>query len=223
MSLTWEDLEEIAEELAAVFDPAEAARHRARWNVAPSDPHPVVGLGGGGVRRLTFARWGFGVGAPAGTPIMINARAETAPLKDSYRQAFARGRCLVPADGFYEWATGERGGAPCWIHRRDGRLLLMAGLCEGRRDGGDDQRRFTILTTTANATLAHLHHRMPVILAPEHAGRWLREGGTALLRPAPEDWLVLRPVSRRVNSVRHDDPACLAAEAPAPPRQLRLL
>jgi putative SOS response-associated peptidase YedK len=217
MSLTCEELGDIAEELGAGFLPAAATLHRPRWNIAPTDLHPIVrataeaGHGRGRASRwLTFARWGFGVGAPPGTPIMINARSETAAVKPSFRDAPGGEQ------------AGDEARVPFWIHRRDGRLLLMAGLHEAPPGQPDDRRRFTILTTVANAQLGRLHDRMPVILPPEQVDAWLRYGGHGLLRPAPEDWLALRPVSPRVNSVRNDDPACLAPHVPVPRRQLTL-
>jgi putative SOS response-associated peptidase YedK len=217
MSLSNDDIDSVADEIGAGIDAGAAAAYRPRFNVAPTDPHPIVRLTDSR-RWLGFARWGFGFGAPAGTPIKINARCETAATKFGFREAFARGRCLVPADGFFEWGGEGEERRPYWIHRTDGRLLLMAGLCEGH-DGG---HRFTILTTAANALLAKLHDRMPVILAPGDVDAWLYQGGPALLRPAPEDVLTLRAVSRRVNSVKNDDPGCLEPDADPPRRQLTL-
>jgi putative SOS response-associated peptidase YedK len=246
MTLSRRELAEVAEELAAIFDPADAAEYRPRYNLAPTDRHYVL-RAEGGRRWLERAQWGFAASV-AGRPPLFNARAESAAWKDAFRAAYAGagGRCVVPADGFYEWKSsgGER--QPYWFQRRDGRLLLLAGLW--------DSGRFVVLTTEANALLGEIHDRMPAILEPHEAAAWLagREanpatyndnllgeipeavgfarfararlttGAPQVLHPAPEDVLAARPVSSRVNSVRHDDPACLA-EANAGPRQLTLV
>jgi putative SOS response-associated peptidase YedK len=220
MTLTRRDLEEVADELEAVRDPEGAALYRPRYNVAPTDLHPIVRLADGR-RLLQRARWGFPGGA--GRPTLINARSETAPFRDRFREAFVNGTCIVPADGFYEWSGPSDGRRPFWIRRADGRLLLLAGLWEDQPapDGGR-ARHFTILTTAANPTVARIHDRMPVVLAPEQAAGWLAGGSHRELGPAPEGVLEARPVSRRVNSVRNDDPGCLAPEDPGRPRQLPL-
>jgi putative SOS response-associated peptidase YedK len=181
--------------------------------------HPVVRLDAG-QRVIQPGIWGFSAAAP-GRPPLFNARAETAPIKDSFRDAFVNGRCVIPADGFYEWAGSGDARRPFWLHRADGKLLLFAGLYQLSPTGG----RFTILTTGPNAIVSALHDRMPVVLAPDQVDRWLRRGDPGLLRPAPDDTLVATPVSPRVNSVRNDDPACLEpppTEAPPVKRQLDL-
>jgi putative SOS response-associated peptidase YedK len=252
MTLSRRDIDEVADELGAVYRPEMAALYRPRFNVAPTDCHPVlraapaggawgVGCAGGGAgagaRRweLVPARWGLGRPGRGG-PLLINARSETAHVLDSFREAFARRRCVIPADGFYEWKGGGETRQPFWLHPPDGRLLLFAGLYD---EGPDGEVRFTVLTTTANRVVAALHDRMPVILAPpggaqdgaagagapDAVARWLRDGPRDLLRPAPEGALVATPVSRRVNSVKNDDPACLLPEAEGShpqDRQLRL-
>jgi putative SOS response-associated peptidase YedK len=220
MTLTRRDLDEVADELEAVHDPEGAALYRPRYNVAPTDVHPVVRLEQGR-RRLLPARWGF-PGGP-GRPVLINARAETAPFRDRFREAFVNGPCIVPADGFYEWSGPADGRRPFWIHRSDGRLLLLAGLLEEDPAAASGRgRSFTILTTAANPTVARIHDRMPVVLAPEQAAAWLAGGSHRELAPAPEGVLEATAVSRRVNSVRNDDPGCLAPEDPGRPRQLPL-
>jgi putative SOS response-associated peptidase YedK len=222
MTLSRRELAELADELDALPVEGAAAAYRPRYNVAPTDVHPIVRLYGGR-RRLEPAGWGF-VRGP-GRPPLFNARAETAPIKDSFRDAFVNGRCVVPADGFYEWTGAGEDRRPFWLHRADGKLLLFAGLCEPAAPHGG--RSFTVLTTEPNALVARLHDRMPVILAPADVDTWLRHGAPALLRPAPEDTLVATPVSTRVNSVRNDDPACLdappASEPPPPPPPKRQL
>jgi putative SOS response-associated peptidase YedK len=212
MTLTKRELAELAAELAAVFDPEAAFSFRPRYNVAPSDLHFVLRLDGG-QRRLEPARWGLSPGAPGRGPL-INARAETAPSKGAFRGAFLGGRCVVPADGFFEWRATPEGRQPMWIHRADGGLLLLAGLWEAGR--------FAVLTTEPNRLVAEIHDRMPAILTPEEASAWLAAPSPALLRPAPEGLLAARPVSTRVNSVRNDDPECLAPPRTGP-RQLSLV
>jgi putative SOS response-associated peptidase YedK len=220
MTLSRRELAELADELDAMPVAGAADVYRPRYNVAPTDTHPIVRLDGTG-RRLLPAVWGFS-NAP-GRPPLFNARAETAAIKDSFRDAFVNGRCVVPADGFYEWAGTGQDRRPFWLHRAAGKLLLFAGLYEQSAIAG---ARFTVLTTGPNTVVAQLHDRMPVILAPDQVDRWLRRGDPGLLQPAPDDLLVVTPVSARVNSVRNDDPACLEPPGPESPppakRQLDL-
>jgi putative SOS response-associated peptidase YedK len=226
MTLAWSDLDEVAAALEATYDDELRALYRPRYNVAPTDLHPIVTLAGAAqVRRLDFAAWGFSRGAKR--PLLINARSETAALREGVRHAFASHRCIVPADGFYEWSGPKEARQPHWIHRRDGRLLLMAGLYEdapaGQIGAGGDRGRFCVLTCSPNQTVARLHDRMPVILEPGDVGAWLRNDAGAWLGPAPEDTLITAPVSSRVNSVKNDDPSCLLPPGPEAVRQLRLI
>jgi putative SOS response-associated peptidase YedK len=167
--------------------------------VAPTDVHLILRMAGGR-RRLEPARWGFPP-SQAGRPPLFNARSDTAPIKDAFRAAWAGGRCVVPTDGFFEW----RGRTPLWFHRRDGKLLLLAGLW--------DAGCFTVLTTEPNALVRQVHDRMPAVLSAEEAAAWLAAPSQELLHPAPEGVLVATPVGDRVNSIRHDDPECLAPAA----------
>jgi len=214
MTLSKRELAEIADELAAILDADEAAAYRPRYNIAPTDRHPIVRLVNG-QRKLELAQWGLPPTAP-GRPPLFNARADTAPTKEAFRAAFAGGRCVVPADGFYEWRTtpDQAGRQPLWIHRPDGRLLLMAGLYEAGR--------FAVLTTEPNQLLRPIHDRMPALLSEQEATAWLAAPTQRVLHPAPEGLLEARPVSGRVNSVRNDDPQCLAP-ALTGPRQLSLV
>ncbi len=212
-TLTTRDVHDLARALRAEVD-AEAARlHRPRWNVAPTDEHWIVVLEQG-QRVLRRAR--FGVEAPDGR-LVINARSETAAELPAFRGAFQEGRCLVPADGFFEWRGGRSERRPSWFHAPEGGLLLLAALRIERRGTPG----FVILTTAANRTLAPLHDRMPALLAPAGAAAWLARPDPALLAPAPEAWLAAREVSASVNAVANDGPELL--EAPAPVRQLKLL
>jgi putative SOS response-associated peptidase YedK len=149
---------------------------------------------------------------------MINARAETAAEKPSFRAAFKRRRCLVPATGYYEWIKGEGKAAktPYHVRRRDGAPFAMAGLWESWVGAdGSELETATILTTSPNALVAPLHHRMPVILSQESWGSWLGEIEASrpeletLLVPAPEGPFEAYPVSRYVNSPRNEGATCI--------------
>jgi putative SOS response-associated peptidase YedK len=169
---------------------------------------------------LGFALWGL-LARRRGQPPAINARAETAPFKPAFQEAFVSRRCVVPADGFFEWKTGPEGRQPLWFHRPDGKLLLLAGLFDQEPTTSNQpaRTRFAVLTTAPNRLLATVHDRMPALLSAPDAASWLVQPEQKLLHPAPDDLLVATPVSLRVNSVRNDDPECLA-----PPRsgQMRL-
>lgn len=212
-TLTERDVTAVARFFAAEVEREQAKLYRPRWNVAPTDEHWVVRRDETGRRRLLPARFGF-EGA-AGQPI-INARSETAAALPAFRRAFAEGRCLVPADGFYEWSGGRAERRPLWFHDPSGQLLAFAGLATERQGA----LAFVILTTTANELLRPLHDRMPVLLSPEAAEAWLTRPDAGLLAQAPDGWLAAREVSARVNAVANDGPELL--EAPEPQRQMRL-
>lgn len=220
MTLTRRELSELADELAADAEPEAAPLYRARYNVAPTDLHPLCRLGEGGGRRLELARWGVRVGDRGGR-LAINARAESAAFKDAFREAYVKRRCLVPADGFFEWRDGPEGRQPIWFHRPDRGLLLLAGLYEDdAAEPAPGRRRFTVLTVAPNAVVAEVHDRMPAILQPDEAAAWLVAPSARLLHPAADDLLVATPVSARVNSVKNDDPACLdPPDGARPPRR----
>jgi putative SOS response-associated peptidase YedK len=203
-TLTEGDVERLARELSAQVDGLRTMPWRPRYNLAPSDQAWIVRLEGG--RRLLLpARFGF-----AGRDgLLANARGETAARLPTFRRAWEEGRCLVPADGFFEWRGPKGARQPVWLHPPGGGLILMAGLCQEGADG----LAFTILTTAPNALVEPIHDRMPAILSPTQAEAWLLRPDVALLAPAPEEALLATPVSPRVNSVAHDDPECLA---PAP-------
>ena len=181
-----------------------------RWNAAPGQDVLTVGRGPDGV-RVEAVRWGFPT--PGGAPL-ANARLETAETSPLYRRAFAEGRCVVPADAFYEWQG--KGGQPWRVAVRDGRIFGLAAIRS--EEGG-----LAILTRAANEAIAPIHHRMPAILPTRASWRaWLAgadaDGELFLSR---DDAFHAHPVSRRVNSVLNDDAAC-AAEAPPEPRQMSL-
>ena len=216
MTLTRREWDDVLTELAALLagagplavDEGAAAQYRPRYNVAPSQRHPIVRQNSGRP-ALGFAEWGL-VACGRGKPPTINVCAETAPFKRAFQEAFVSRRCVIPADGFFEWQSGPTGRRPLWFHRPDGRLLLLAGLFDDECPG---HARFGILTTGPNRLMAPVHDRMPALFSPEEAVAWLAEPSQKLLHRAPEELLVATPVSLRVNSVRNDDPDCLAPPA----------
>jgi putative SOS response-associated peptidase YedK len=206
---------------------ADAAKP-ADYNVTPRAEVYVIRRRKTGETQLSTARWGL-VPSWAKDPKVgdgqINARAESVATKPAYRRAFERRRCLIPADGFYEWqrTQGKRRKQPMFIRARDGDPLALAGLWEVWREHEDDDwlRSCTIITTDANALLAPIHDRMPVILPESVWGRWLdpenhdRDALARLLVPAPDDTLELWAVSERVNSPENNGPELLQPMEPA--------
>lgn len=196
-----------------------------RYNIAPMQDVPVVRLSHAGTRELAFVRWGLvprWAKDPSIGARMINARAETLAEKPSFRTALRRHRCLIPADGFYEWKVAAGGGKqPIHIGMKDGATFAFAGLTERwLSQEGEVLDTCTIVTTRANALLAPLHDRMPAIVAPARYGAWLDVANTdvaAFFEPYPADAMTYYPVSTRVNSVRHDDASLMERvdEAPA--------
>lgn len=188
-----------------------------RYNIAPTQEVPAVVAPEGSPRGATL-RWGlvpFWAKDPSIGNRMINARSETAAEKPSFRTPFRRSRCLIPADGFFEWRKEEGGKVPFWIHMEDQEPFTMAGLWDRWKEpDGKELFTFTILTTEPNEFLRPIHDRMPVILARDERERWLDPGAPveelqALLDPFPAEPMAVREVSTRVNSPRNDDPACL--------------
>ncbi|MGH9043136.1 MAG: SOS response-associated peptidase [Acidimicrobiia bacterium] len=188
------------------------------WNVAPTDPVYAVAEHEG--RRLLGSfRWGLippGARDPAQGPRPINARAETLVERPLFRDAFARRRCLLPADGFYEWESRDGRKQPYFFAPGEGDVLAMAGLWSTWRREGHAIRTCAIITTSANQIVAPLHDRMPVILPPEHWEVWLDRDEhdlallSSLLVPAPDELLQPRPVGTEVNSVRNNGPGLTA-------------
>jgi putative SOS response-associated peptidase YedK len=198
-----------------------------RFNIAPTQDVAVVRRAAGGARELAMLRWGlipsWAKDAAIGAP-MINARAETVAHKPAFKSAFRERRCLVPADGFYEWRAAADGKQPFRIGFADGAVFAFAGLWErwtGPEDTGDVVESVTIITTDANDKLRPIHHRMPAILDPGDYAAWLdpelgAEETSRLLRPHGPETMAFYRVGTRVNNARHDDPECIAALAPAP-------
>jgi putative SOS response-associated peptidase YedK len=200
-------------ESAALADPP-------RYNIAPTDPVLAVRQGEDGTRDLGRLRWGLVPGRWAekasGRPL-INARAETLETQPAFRDAFRERRCLIPADGFYEWLTDDRGKRPVWLSRPDAELFAFAGIWAQLPIKGSDKNLHScsIITCAPNDLVRPIHDRMPVILAPDAEAAWLDPSlGTGELRellvPAPKDALVTREVADLVNNVREDGPALIA-------------
>jgi putative SOS response-associated peptidase YedK len=213
-------------ELRARFPVGESVEIEQRFNVAPGDDVLAVVMRGG-VASGELLHWGF-VPPWSDDPSvgfkMINARAETVAEKPAYRDAFRRHRCLIVADGFYEW---ERDGArrPFHVTRADGSPFAFAGLRTAWKDPhGEWLRSCAIVTTQANEAIAEIHPRMPVMLEREDEALWLDHGVAlervqALLRPLPVEETRARAVSKAVNDARYDGPECLAPAEPEPEQQ----
>lgn len=204
-----------------------------RYNIAPRQQAPVL-VFENGKNVLKPMRWGLIPSWSKDEKIgdkLTNARAETVTEKSSYRKPFQSQRCLIPADGFYEWQTTPEGKKPFRFTKKDNGFFCMAGLWEkwvrppksGELNFGDDKEplanqvleTFTVITTTPNPTVEKVHNRMPVILSPEHFQWWLEpkrfepEFLKTLLRPYSADEMDCVRVSPLVNNARNDSPECL--------------
>jgi putative SOS response-associated peptidase YedK len=206
-----------------------------RYNIAPSQPLLAVARGRGGKRRAVHFLWGLVPSwsrDPTGGPRPINARCESAAEKPSFRAALERRRCLVPADGFYEWqTTGGRLKQP-WLFFKGSfearQPFMVAGLWEHyKAPDGSELLTCALLTTAANSDMAAIHDRMPVIISPEHYALWLDAGAghkavAGLLHPGGEGFFSRAPVGRTVNAAGREGPECLAppsAQVPPATRQ----
>ncbi|MCI0667702.1 MAG: SOS response-associated peptidase [Methylococcaceae bacterium] len=190
------------------------------YNVAPTRDVPIIRTHAEtGLRELVLVHWGL---IPFWTKDrkigyrMINARAETVAEKPAFRAAFKKRRCLVPANGFYEWKKGASGKQPYLIRMADAGPFAFAGLWESWTNPADKTvlQSCTIIVTKANEMMTRIHDRMPVILSPDLYGRWLDPGqgdGLSLLTPCPDDWLDAYPVSTYVNSPQNNDSKCIEA------------
>jgi len=196
-----------------------------RYNIAPAQPVPVIRQNPKEpVRQLALMKWGFvqsWAKDASGAAGMINARSETAATKPTFRDALKSRRCLIPADGFYEWKRTATGKQPYCFEVNDAELFAFAGLWNGWKDpNGNWIRTCSILTTTPNAVTATVHDRMPVILHLDNYDLWLDPGMTAveavyLLRPFDARLMRCYPVSTRINHVANDDEECSRAAEPA--------
>lgn len=228
--------EGLIEDLEAVLDPQVSASEwwKPRFNVAPTQPAPVVTLKDG-VRTLELMRWGlvpfWGTKPGARPPLMINARIESVDTKRVFRDALERKRCLVPADGFYEWKKlGAKKKQPMYIHPGDHRFFAFAGLWARAKTDEGELHSFAIITGPANELVEKIHDRMPVVLDRSAWSAWLDpsldgDGARALLTLPPVDDWTAEPVSPYVNVADHEGEQCIAPiteEAAEPPRQRSL-
>jgi putative SOS response-associated peptidase YedK len=222
------------EVLRALFRYAEQPNFPPRYNVAPTQPIPIVRVNDG-KREFVLMRWGLlpsWVKDPKTFSLLINARGESAAEKPAFRAAMKRRRCLIPADGFYEWQAGGARKQPYFIHAKSGAPLAFAGLWETwTGPNGEELDTAAIVTTSANRTLQPIHDRMPVILAPDAFDLWLDTANVdartaaALIAPAPDNLLEAYPISTEVNRVANDNPGLLepvvAGPVPATPEPAR--
>jgi putative SOS response-associated peptidase YedK len=202
------------EALRGLFGYSEQPNFPPRFNIAPAQPVPVVIIENG-IRHFSLMRWGLlpaWVKDPRGFALLFNARAETVLEKPAFKTAIKRRRCLIPADGYYEWQASEKYRRPHFIHRRDGRPIGLAGLVETWiGPNGEELDTVAIVTAPASADLAVLHHRVPVTIAPKDFERWLdcnshgAETAMALLTAPGEGEFAWHEVSTRVNRVANDD------------------
>ena len=211
------------EAIRALFGYQDQPNFPPRYNITPTQPVAIVRVAEG-ARRFALVRWGLippWVKDPRTLSVLFNARGESVNDKPAFRLAMRRRRCLFPADGFYEWRQLGRDRRPFFVRSRTGGPIAFAGLWETwMGPNGEEMETAAIVTTAANRTLAAIHPRMPVVIAPEAFDLWL--GGndldvaaaTALIAPAPEDALEAYEVSAAVNSATNDAPDLIA---PAPP------
>ena len=210
-----------AAKLAEQFlvEEVKAEEQPARYNVAPSQEVMAVAVGREGVRQLGTFKWGLvptWAKDPAMGNRMINLRAETVSEKPSFKRLLAKRRCILPADGFYEWKDMGKGRRkqPFFLRHRDGDVLALAGLWDVWKPKDDEEadwlRTCSIITTSPNAVMKPIHDRMPVVLPPDAWERWLDESNqdveslAKLLVPAPDDLLVAHPVTTEVNNVANE-------------------
>ena len=207
------------QQLQTLFDLTEAPPTAARYDIAPTQPVLAARANPyGGLREATYLNWGlipFWAKDPRIGSRMINARAETAAQKPSFRAAFKYRRCIVPADGFYEWKQEEGGKQPYLIGLESGGVFGIAGLWEHWEREGSVIESCTLLTTEANELMARLHHRMPVILEREDYEEWLdpsvqkADALLHLMRPFSGAEMRAVPVNKVVNNARNEGPGCV--------------
>lgn len=238
------------EEVEELFGVADLEPFPPRYNIAPTQPVLMVTAGFGRARqsnrpdrRALLVRWGLipsWAKDPRDLPLLFNARSETAAEKNSFKAAMRHRRALIPASGFYEWRReGRRTAQAYWVRPRNGGLIAFAALMETWLEpGGSEIDTGAILTVSANADLAPIHDRMPIVIKPEDFDRWLDcarnepRDVADLLRPADPGSFEAVPVSDKVNKVANAGPEIQAPVAPAfdegsgepsPPRQMKLL
>jgi len=203
------------------FDSVSDEDWSPRYNIAPTQPVPVIRQNPTEpVRELTLMRWGLIPSWTKGPTVgagMINARAETASSKPAFRDALKIRRCLIPADGFYEWQRAAKAKQPYCFEVNEGELFAFAGIWDRWRDAnGNALETCSILTTTPNAATSAVHERMPVILDPDTYDLWLDPGmrdvsvASDLLKPYDAQLMRCFPISTRINHVANDDEECSA-------------
>ena len=205
-----------AEAVRAYFKVGGADAFPPRYNIAPTQPVPIVRMGANGARELALVRWGLipsWVKDPREFTTLINARADSAVDKPSFRNAMKYRRCLIPANGFYEWTGPKSDKRPYLIGPKGGGLMAFAGLWEHWQGAdGSELETMAILTTSANATLEPIHDRMPVILAPDLFDGWLdpraldAKDAARLLVSAAADLLEAAAVDKAISNSRGDGP-----------------
>ena len=208
-------------DLATLFDALDTTDESLvpDYNLAPTDPAPIVRVSASaGARVVTVARWGL---VPAwsadarGGARMINARAETVATSRAFASSFERRRCLVPADGWYEWAREDGRKQPYFMTRRDEEPLVFGGIWSTWGTQSAQLLTFSVITLPAAGELTRVHDRMPLVLSPDLWSAWLSDGEPlGLLRPPAEDYaagIELRKVSNAVSDVRNDGPDLIAA------------
>jgi putative SOS response-associated peptidase YedK len=215
----------VPEAIRALFGYPEEPDFPPRYNVAPTQPIPVVRLAEGR-RSFALVRWGLipsWVKDPRTFSLLINARGESVLDKPAFRNAMRRRRCLVPADGFYEWKAEGGRKRPHFIRPRGGGPIAFAGLWESwMGPNGEEVETACIVTTRSNRSLRDLHDRMPVVIAPEAFELWLdcahvdAEVAAALIAPAPETLFTAYEISTAVNRTADDRPELIAPVQPAP-------
>lgn len=210
------------EQLALRFDldPDAVPAVETRYNIAPTQQVPVIVAGTDGRLELEWMRWGFqpAWATESRRPAPINARAESLQERAYFRSALRQGRCLIPADGFFEWQVrpDRAGKQPMYIRLADGGLFALAGLYARGAGQADGVGTCAIITTTPNSLMEPIHNRMPAILARADEARWLERDITTpeavldCLRPYPTAAMAAYPVSAHVNAPRHDGPELIA-------------
>ncbi len=220
-------------DLEDVFGVPEVEPFPPRYNIAPTQPILVVAAGprrepGSNLpeRQALLARWGFipsWVKDTGAFPLLINARAETAAVKASFKAAMRHRRVLLPASGFYEWkGTGRKDAQPYWMRPRHGGVIAFGGLMETYLEpGGSEIDTAAILTCAANKAIAHIHHRMPVVVQRQDFARWLDcvnnepRDIADIARPVDDDFFEAVPVSDKVNKVANTGPELQERAEPA--------
>jgi putative SOS response-associated peptidase YedK len=198
-----------------IEESAKVEEEEPRFNIAPTDPVLAIRRTDSGAREPGRLRWGLVPGRWAerrSGPPLINARAESLPEQPAFAESFRERRCLIPADGFYEWRKDPGGKVPIWLSRPDGDLFAFAGIwaeLPSREKSPDALHSCAIVTCEPNELIRPIHDRMPVVLQPELEARWLdpeldEDELLAMLMPAPEDALVPLEVGDFVNDVRDD-------------------